>query len=79
MKRLSPAMIRFIVVTALFTILFIIMVAMHIKSIWLWVGFVILWTIVELIAAKDVHLKWWQWGLFLVGLGLIDVVVLSLS
>ena len=71
-------MLRFIIITAFFTLIFIAMVIMHISCIWLWAAFIIVWTIAEFVAARDVHLKWWQWALFLAGLAVIDLIVLNL-
>lgn len=78
MNTIKPAMWRFIIVTALFTVGFIVMILLHVKSLWLWLAFIILWTWAEYAVAKEVHLKWWQWVLFFAGLGVIDLIVLSL-
>lgn len=77
-RTVTPAMLRFVVVTALFTLAFVAMVLLEVASLWWWIAFVALWTVVEWAVARDVHLRWWQWGLILVGLGLIDLIVLTL-
>ncbi|MDE0528642.1 MAG: hypothetical protein OXH85_08125 [Truepera sp.] len=76
---MTVAMKRFIVVTSLFMVAFLALTLLHVRSLLLWTGFIALWTLAEYVVAREVHLKWWHWGLLLAGLAIIDLTALSLT
>ncbi|MDE0099217.1 MAG: hypothetical protein OXM87_06360 [Truepera sp.] len=76
---MKVAKLRFIVVTSLFMAAFLVLTLLHVRSLLLWTGFIALWTLAEYVVAREIHLKWWQWGLLLAGLAIVDVTILSLT
>lgn len=48
------------------------------KNPWLWGGYIILWTWVEMKVAKRIHLSWWAWGLIILALSGLDIIIINL-
>ncbi len=69
---------KFISVMIVFIIGMIIMLIYKIENYWIWTGYIILWTWLEMKIAKNIHLKWWVWVLILLGLSLLDLLIISL-
>ncbi|OJJ15459.1 hypothetical protein BKI52_39275 [marine bacterium AO1-C] len=71
-------MIKFLITNALFIIGMIVLIVQHIQDWRIWVCYITIWCIADYYFAKDFHLKWWQWALFIAGLSIIDLVVIRL-
>ncbi|MEM6720720.1 MAG: hypothetical protein AAF611_15430 [Bacteroidota bacterium] len=67
---------KFTIVMIVFIIGMIVMMLYKIENIWLWIGYVALWTWVEMVVAKNIHLKWWVWLLIIFGLCIIDIIII---
>lgn len=70
--------INFIIVMLVFIMGMILMLIYEIKNLWVWIAYVAIWTWIEVLVAKNVHLKWWVWGFVLLGLGIIDLIIIQL-
>lgn len=69
--------ILFIGVMVVFIIGMIVMMVSKVTNVWIWVGYLIIWTYAEIKVAKNVHLKWWVWVLIIGALGILDVFLIS--
>ena len=70
--------IKFVLVMIVFIIGMVIMMIYKVKGFWIWTAYVAIWWWVEVIVAKNIHLKWWVWVLILLGLTIIDLIIISL-
>lgn len=69
-------MAKFIFVTAFFAIAFIVMTALKVKGFVVWTLFVVVWTLAEMIFARNIHLGAWNWFLIIAGLSVLDGVII---
>lgn len=66
----------FIGVMVIFIIGMVAMMIAKVTNVWIWVGYILLWTYAEIKIAKKIHLKWWV--LILAVLGALDLVLISI-
>ena len=67
---------KFFLVTAFFSLSFIVMTVFKVKSFWGWTAFIVMWTWAEIHFAKNIHLKYWHWALIILGLSALDIIIL---
>ncbi|WP_298511623.1 hypothetical protein [uncultured Kordia sp.] len=70
--------IKFTLVMIIFMIGMILMIMYKIKNIWLWIGYITVWTWAEMKIAKKIQLKWWVWMFILLMLSVIDLIIIKL-
>lgn len=68
----------FISVMVIFIIGMVAMMIAKVTNVWIWIGYILLWTYAEIKIAKKIHLKWWVWVLILAVLGVFDLVLISI-
>lgn len=67
----------FVGVMVLFIIGMVFLLVNKVHNTWIWLGYILLWTWAEMSIAKNIHLKWWAWGIIIVGLCLLDIIILQ--
>lgn len=70
--------VKFISVMIIFIIGMIVLMIKEVHNVWIWVGYIAVWTWAEMKIAKNIHLKWWVWFLIIAGLSLIDLFIISI-
>ncbi len=76
MKPSKSELFKFSAVMIIFLIGMIIMLINKIGNIWIWIGYVTLWTWVEMKVVKNFHLIWWAWILIIAAIIVIDLIVI---
>ena len=70
--------IKFVAVMLVFIVGMIIMMAHEVHNLWIWGAYIAVWTWLEMKIAGNIHLKWWVWGLILLGLTGLDLIIISM-
>ncbi|MEL7195792.1 MAG: hypothetical protein AAFO96_25395 [Bacteroidota bacterium] len=70
--------IKFVVVMLVFIVGMIIMMVHEVHNLWIWGAYIAVWTWLEMKIAGNIHLKWWVWGLILLGLTGLDLIIISM-
>lgn len=68
-------MLRLIFINLLFALGLAFFVIHPITNNWAWLALIAAWCIAEAILSKDTSIKWWQWLLLFMVLGLMDVAI----
>lgn len=77
-KKTSTAdWVKFILIMLIFMIGMVAMLIYKISNPIIWIIFFTLWTLIELRIIKNIHLKWWVWGLIILGLSVMDYFVIQ--
>lgn len=76
MKVSKWEVIKFTAVMVVFLIGMIIMLINKIDNTWIWIGYIAVWWWVEMIVAKNFHLKLWVWAIILTIILIIDLLVI---
>ena len=61
-----------------FIIGMVIMMLYGIHDPWIWIAYIVLWTWLEMRIANNIHLKWWVWGLIILGLTGLDLIIIEM-
>ena len=67
---------------ALIMVIFILgmigMLIYKVENPWIWVGYILLWTWLEMKVASNIHLKWTTWLVIILALCIIDFIIIQL-
>jgi hypothetical protein len=77
-KVSKKEVVNFLVVMLIFIAGMIAMIYYKIENIWIWIGYISVWTWLEALVAKNFHLKWWVWGLIIAALCGVDYIIIHL-
>lgn len=70
--------INFSLIMLIFMTGTIAMLLYRIENIWIWIGYISLWSWLEVRVAKNIHLSWWVWGLIILGICGLDLIIIGL-
>jgi len=56
----------------------VILLIYEVSTWWIWYIYFAIWTLTEIIIAKNIKLKWWWWFIIITIILLIDFVVMTL-
>ncbi len=75
MKPSKTELFKFSAVMIVFLIGMIVMFINKIDNIWIWIGYVVLWTWIEMKVVKNSHLILWVWVLILAAIIVIYLIL----
>jgi len=76
MKASRKEIIRFGGVMIIFIVGMIILMVNKVENPWLWIGYITIWTWIEMKLAKNIHLKWWVWLNIIIGIVCINLSII---
>lgn len=76
MKVIKKNIIIFSIVITIILIVTGVILINHLNNIWIWTGYIILWTLVMINVLKNLQLNWWVWVLIISVIFLFGITLL---
>lgn len=67
----------FIAIMLIFLVGTVVMLFYKVENLWVWIGYVSVWTWLEASVAKNIRLKWWVWALIILGICCLDLIIIG--
>ena len=68
----------FVLIMVVFTLGMALLIFYDVSTWWIWYIYFAVWTLLELLVAKNIKLKWWHWVLIIAAILFVDWIVLEI-